>query len=256
LDPASVQTEVSAVKDRDVWALIPPKRENIERLVKLARENEDCRRYISMEDWMYIEALLEASWDEIRSPAVFERLEPAVKAILKCLVEKGLAGKVWNLVNPDCNSIKKLVNRAGKCFRFLKLWERRDLSLSRLDRALLKALTIAFEKGYIEKVKSRVMLDALAPIVEKLLKVVGKAFRGVVVLARGVEKFGGELVKAVISLRLPSAYRLAKQAAVKISQIAQEWGNRMARMWAEDPGFINYLLTMMSHGENYLGFPA
>ena len=248
-----MQTEVSAVKDVDVWRLIPPKRENIERLVELARENENCRRNVSVEDWMYLEALLKASWDEIRSPAVLERLAPVVKTILKCLVEKGLAGKVWDLVNPDCKTIKKLVNKAGSCFRFLKPWERRGLSLNKLDRALLKALMDAFEDGCIKKVESRVLLSALAPIMEKLLKVVAKAFRGVIVVVRGVEKFGEELVKAVISLRLPSAYRLARQAAVRISHIAQAWGNRMARMWPEDPRFIRYLLMMMSYKENFPG---
>jgi hypothetical protein len=237
----------------DVWELIPPKREHIEKLMELARDNENCRRNISVEDWKYLEALLQAEWDEIRSPAVLERLNPVIKTILKCLIEKGSARKVLDLINLDCESLKRLVKQAGRCFRFLRPWERRSLSLNKLDRALLKALMDAFEEGCIKKVKSRVLADALAPIVEKLLKVVGKAFRGVVVALHGVEKVGEELVKAVISLRLPSAYKLAKQAAVKISQIAQSWGNRMAKMWPEDPGFIRYLLMMMSYKENFPG---
>jgi hypothetical protein len=237
----------------DVWELIPPKREHIEKLMELARDNENCRRNVSVEDWKYLEALLQADWDEIRSPAVLERLNPVIKTILKCLIEKDSARKVLDLVNLDCESLKRLVKQAGRCFRFLRPWERRSLSLNKLDRALLKALMDAFEEGCIKKVKSRVLADALAPIVEKLLKVVGKAFRGVVVALHGVEKVGEELVKAVISLRLPSAYKLAKQAAVKISQIAQSWGNRMAKMWPEDPGFIRYLLMMMSYKENFPG---
>jgi hypothetical protein len=236
-----------------VWELIPPKREHIEKLMGLARDNENCRRNVSVEDWKYLEALSYASWDEIKSPAILERLAPVIKTILKCLVEKGLARKVLDLINLDYKSIKKLVKQAGRCFRFLKPWERRSLSLNKLDRALLRALMGAFEDGCIERVKSLALLDELAPIVEKLLKVVGKAFRGVVAVVHGIEEVGEELVRAVISLKLPSAYRLAKQAAVRISQIAQAWGNRMARMWSEDPGFIRYLLMMMSYKENFPG---
>jgi hypothetical protein len=237
----------------DLWELIPPRRENIERLVELAEGNELCRRNVSVEDWKYLEALLQSSWEEIKSPAVLERLAPVIKTILKCLVEKSVAGRIWNLVNPDCKSIKRLVRQAGRCFRFLKPWERRSLSLNRWEWGLLRALIAAFDGGCINGIRSRVLLDALAPIVEKLLKVVGKAFRGVVILAHGVENVGGDLVKAAISLRLPSAYKLAKQVAVRISRIAQAWGNRAAKTWAEDPGFIKYLLMMMLHRENYLG---
>ena len=236
------------MNDVDVWELIPPRREHFERLIELARDSEACRRSVSLEDWSYLESLLRDSWDEIRSPAVLERLTPIVKAILKCLVEGGLAGRVWNLIDPDCNSIKRLVRQAGKCFRFLKPWERRSLSLNRLEWGLLRALIAAFDGGCIDRIRSRTLLNALAPIVEKLLKVVGKAFRGVVILARGIEDVGEDLIKAAISLRLPLAYKLAKQAALRISQIAQAWGNRAARMWAEDSGFIKYLLMMMSHG--------
>jgi len=234
-----------------LWELIPPRRENIERLVELARGNELCRRNVSVEDWKYLEALLQSSWEEIRSPAVLERLAPVIKTILKCLVEKGASGRIWDLINPDCKSIKRLVRQAGRCFRFLKRWERRSLSLNRWEWGLLRALITAFDGGCIDRIRSRVLLDALAPILEKLLKVVGKTFRGVVIIVH--ENVGEDLVKAAISLRLPSAYRLAKQAAVRISQIAQAWGNRAARTWAEDPGFIKYLLMMMSYRENYLG---
>ena len=240
------------VKAMDVWELIPPKREHIEKLMQMAKDNENCRRNVSIRDWKYLEVLLQARWDEIRSPAVLERVAPAIKGILKGLVEKGLAGNVWNLISPDRESIKKLVKQAGRCFRSLKPWERRSLSLNELDRALLRALMEAFEGGCIKRIKSPVLLEALAPIVEKMLKVVGKAFKGVIVLVRGAEGVGEELVKAAISLRLASAHRLVKQAAMRISQIAQAWGNRMARTWAEDPGFIRYLLMMMSYRENYL----
>jgi len=237
----------------EVWELIPPKREHIEKLMGLARDNENCRRNVSVEDWKYLEALLQAEWDEIRSPAVLERLNPVIKTILKCLIEKGSARKVLDLINLDCESMKKLVRQASSCQRFLKPWERRSLRLDKLDGALLKALMDAFEEGCIEKVKSPVLLDALAPVVEKLLRVVGKAFKGVVAAVRGVKEVGEELVKAVISLRLPSAYILVKQAAVRISQIAETWGNRMAKMWPEDAGFIRYLLMMMSYKENFPG---
>jgi len=253
LDPAGMGAGVSAAQNMDVWELIPPRREYIEKLVRLAKENENCRNSVSVEDWKYLETLLQASWDEIRSPSVLERLAPVVKALLRGLVEKGVRGRVWDLISPDCESIKRLIKQAGKCFRFLKPWERRSLSLNAQDKALLKALMGAFEGGCLKRIRGRALLDALAPIVEKLLKVVGKAFRGIVGLACGVGNMSAELVKAVMSLRLASAYRLAKQAAVRISQIAQAWGNRMAKMWAEDPGFIRYLLMMMSYRENYPG---
>ena len=249
----SVRGEVSAVKNMRIWDLIPPRKEHIKRLVELAKYNENCRRNVSVEDWKYLEALLQASWEEIRSPAVLERLAPVVETILKCLVENGVAGKVWSLINPDCESIRKLVNKAGSCFRFLKPWERRSLSLNKLDKALLKALMDAFKDGCIGKVRSRILLSALAPIMEKLLKVVGKAFKGIIVLVREAVNVGEELARAVVSLRLPSAYRLAKQVAVRISHIAHAWGNRMARTWPEDPHFIRYLLMMMSYKENFPG---
>lgn len=164
--------------------------------------------------------------------------------------------EVWDLVGKDCGSIRKLVKQARKCFRFLKPWERRSLSLNSGEKALLDALMATVENGSMKRIKSPTLLKALAPIIEKLLKVVGKTSRGALVLMRRVENVGEELVKAVMSLKLASAYRLAKQAAVRISQIAQAWGNRTARIWAEDSRFIRYLLAMMSYRENFPGAPV
>jgi hypothetical protein len=235
----------------DVWELIPPRREYIKRLVELAKNSEVCLGNVSLEDWRYLESLLEARWDEIKSPTVLERLTPIVKTIVKCLAEGGLSGNIRSLLNGDF--IKRLVRHAGRCFRLLKPWERRSLSLSRLEYGLLRALIAAFDSGCIDKIRSNVLLKALTPIVEKLLKVVGKAFRGVVILAHEVKNVSEDIVKAAISLRLPLAYNLARQVAVKISRIAQAWGNRAAKSWPEDSGFIKYLLMMMSYRENYLG---
>ncbi len=37
---------------------------------------------------------------------------------------------------------------------------------------------------------------------------------------------------------------VGKPLAQKLSEIAQGWGNRSARRWSEDPGFVQYLSIM------------
>lgn len=85
--PESDGKLVPVKDDMDVWKLIPPKRNYIEKLVKVAKSNECCRRNISRDDWNYLKALLMTRWKEIKSPMVLKSLAPIAKAFLK-----GLAG--------------------------------------------------------------------------------------------------------------------------------------------------------------------
>jgi len=86
--------------------------------------------------------------------------------------------------------------------------------LSRLERGL-----IDLSLKMIKAIRSKILARAIYSIVKKLLE----ALEGKVHLA--MQKIG-------ISL------------AEKISQIAQNWGNKTAREWAKDLGFIQYLTIM------------
>jgi hypothetical protein len=68
-------------------------------------------------------------------------------------------------------------------------------------------------------VRSRVLADALRSVMEKLL----------------------DAMESKVEQRMR---HVGVPLAEKISRIAQGWGNRTAREWMRDPGFIRYLTIM------------
>jgi len=145
---------------------------------------------------------------------------------------------VWSLVGSDRESLTKLASR------FLKDWSLgRRLRWS--ERLYLKALLMA----RWDRITSPLVLRVLAPMVKKMLKALGRAFEAPLTVESGAEAVDRDAVKGVLSLMGDSAYRIVRQVAERLSGYAQSWGNRLARKWLDDAGFICYL-TMMSLPQN------
>jgi len=149
--------------------------------------------------------------------------------------------EVWRLVSPDRESLTKLFKSAFRkrsCREILSWRERLYLN------ALLKASW--------PRIRSILVLKILAPIVKKILKALGTAFKAPLRI-ECKDDVDEELVKGAIYIRCRSAYNIIKEAALRISRIAQEWGNTLAQMWPEDPKFIKYLMMMLNN-RNYEAF--
>jgi hypothetical protein len=89
--------------------------------------------------------------------------------------------------------------------------------LKRVERGLMD---LAIE--VVERVRSLVLARSLTCVVEKLMEAMES---GVARLTRTVGR------------------RLAR----RLSEIAQGWGNRSARVWAFDLGFVRYLAVMQNN---------
>lgn len=111
---------------------------------------------------------------------------------------------VFGLRSGELTKIRFISLRRGVWFKVL----------NRLERGLMN-LTLMVTR----KVRSRVLASALRSIIEKLLYA----------LESKVEQ---------------EMRRIGVPLADKISRIAQKWGNRKAREWAKDVGFIQYLAIM------------
>jgi len=92
------------------------------------------------------------------------------------------------------------------------------------DRRFLDLVVKVVERG-----RSRVLAGVLEPILRRLLEAFG-GFR------EGMEAVFGKLSYWMVVRGRPMALRL--------SLIAQGWGNRLASCWGEDVGFIRYLAVM------------
>lgn len=121
---------------------------------------------------------------------------------------------VWSLVRPERRSLTKLKRlsiRRRAWFRVLS-WKQR-----RLIDVVVRT---------VDRVRSGLLLRVLAPLVKKLLTVVG-----------------GDARRGALALMDVGAYRMMRDAAEKIVQTALKWGNKGAREWL-DEGFLRYLLVM------------
>jgi hypothetical protein len=81
----------------------------------------------------------------------------------------------------------------------------------------------------VEGVRSGLLARVLEPVLGRLLEALG-GFR------EAVEALFGRVAYLMLVRGRPMALRL--------SQLAQGWGNRQASCWAEDKGFIRYLAVM------------
>lgn len=115
-----------------------------------------------------------------------------------------------NRIPPERSELVKLRVKALR----RGLWFR---VLSRVERGLID-LAIKV----VEKVRSLVLARSLISIVEKLLN--------------AMESEVTRLMRTV-----------GHPLAQKLSEIVQGWGNRSARLWANDLGFIRYLAVMQKN---------
>ena len=81
----------------------------------------------------------------------------------------------------------------------------------------------------VDKVRSFFLAKILSPIIERLL-----------------EAMGGprDLMEAVLGKVAYQMMMEGQSLAQKLSQIAQEWGNKSAARWPRDTGFVRYLTIL------------
>ena len=109
----------------------------------------------------------------------------------------------------------------------LRRWAQRCRAWFRLEPEDRRFLDLVI--ATLEGVRSRLLAVALEPILGRLLEALG-GFR------EAVEALFGRVAYLMLVRGRPMALRL--------SQLAQGWGNRQASGWAEDVGFIRYLAAM------------
>ena len=108
--------------------------------------------------------------------------------------------------------------------------------LSRLaSDELARIRVMAIRRGVWFKVLSRLERG----LVDLSLKVTGEIRSKI--LARAICSIVKKLLEALESKVRPLMRQMGAPLAKKISQIAQNWGNKTAHAWANDVGFIRYL---------------
>jgi hypothetical protein len=125
----------------------------------------------------------------------------------------GEESKALRLTRAELLRLKLRARREGAWFR----------ALSRIDRVMID-LTIRVA----EKVRSRALAQALSSVVNKL----EEAFEGK--SPRGLREVG---------------FRFA----LRLSLLAQGWGNSIARSWAFDASFARFLAMMSLNGFGAFG---
>jgi len=119
---------------------------------------------------------------------------------------------------------------------------------------------IEFDADYLLKVRRKALRSKL------WFKILNSAERAILTLApKCVDKIKSPkltLAVAKIIVKIKQALRsplnlfrsqVARPIAEKISLIAQKWGNKSAREWAEDPKFITYLAIIKLNENPMLG---
>lgn len=109
-------------------------------------------------------------------------------------------------------------------FRLIRLAQRNGVLFRYLNAAEHKFVRLVVSVTKV--VRSIVLAKALAPIVKKLLEAL-----------KGFPKLMIEVLGKVRYWMMVKGWEKAKE----ISHVAQRWGNREARRWAEDVGFARYL---------------
>ena len=129
----------------------------------------------------------------------------------KLVVDIESYGKLSRLANDELARIRLMAIRRGVWFKVL----------SRLERGL-----VDLSLKVTREIRSKILVRAICSIVKKLLKALESKFR--------------------LQMRL-----IGVPLAEKISQIAQKWGNKTAREWASNLGFIQYLTLMKVNAHLY-----
>jgi len=86
-----------------VWDLIPPERDALVRLRSMAFRNRILYKVLTWVQRRYVDALMLARWDRIRSPLVLKILAPIVKKLLKALGWKFRESRRSN--QPSCSGM-------------------------------------------------------------------------------------------------------------------------------------------------------
>jgi len=144
--------------------------------------------------------------------------------------EKG----VWSLVEPNRVSLTRLIRRV-----FSDRLCRKIANLTSNEKAYLNALL----KAQWKRLKSWLVLKILAPIVEKMLRALGRRFEGSALHYEG--SFDKEVVKGALSIMSKSTLRLISNVADRICCIAKKLGNKFADSWRKDPAFIKFLAVLV-----------
>jgi len=142
------------------------------------------------------------------------------------------AMKVWDLIPPERRALTKLklVSLRNKS------WFR---ELTSEQRRFMDAVVMV-----VEKIHSLILLRLLAPVVMKLISVLERR-----------NSVKGHTSIEILTLTGKTAYVMIRGIALKVSKIAQAWGNKSASKWPEDPGFIKYLIIMnLAQNKNPLTF--
>jgi hypothetical protein len=127
---------------------------------------------------------------------------------------RGEEAEVWDLLRPERGSLsrlKKFSLRSRAWFTVLSWKQRRFMDV------VIRT---------VDKIRSLLLLKALAPLVARLLAAIG-----------------GNTRQGALKLMDIGAYRMMMGVAEKIVQVAQRWGNRSAREWL-DSAFLKYLMVM------------
>lgn len=120
-----------------------------------------------------------------------------------------------------------------------KMTGRNRVSLSRFE--LVKLRVKACRRGVWFGVLSRVergLMDLAIKVVEKVRSPV---------LARSLISVVKKLVDAMESEATRLMKTIGRKIAQELSEIAQGWGNKSARLWTSDLGFRRYLAVMQKN---------
>ena len=127
--------------------------------------------------------------------------ERRVTDLKKLVVDIESYGKQSRLASDELARIRLMAIRRGVWFKVL----------SRLERGL-----VDLSLKVTREIRSKILVRAICSIVKKLL----------------------EALESKVKLLM---HQMGVPLAKKISQIAQNWGNKTAHAWANDLGFIRYL---------------
>ena len=120
--------------------------------------------------------------------------------------------------------------------------DRTCIPLSRFE--LTKMKVRAIRRGFWFKVLSRTeraSIDLTIKVVERVRSLL---------LARVLGAIIRKLLDAMESRVAQVMREVGRGLAEKLSRIAQNWGNKSARHWTEDPSFVQYLAV------TYMNTPA
>jgi len=134
-----------------------------------------------------------------------------VTNLKKLVVNIESYGKLSRLAGDELARIRLMAIRRGVWFKVL----------SRLERGL-----VDLSLKVVRRIRSKILARAICSIVKKLLKALQS--------------------KLKLQMR-----QIGAPLAEKISRIAQKWGNKTAREWASNLGFIRYLTLMKVNAHLY-----